>query len=307
VISSILKVQMSNVLSEVDPKGHRRVIDLVREAGVDVSDWSNFKNGPNPERAASNPKYCYEWAFVEPGKVVVLNLWFDSMEEQGESLRQEINPRQFGIDMGRAGRKTWERRASRMDRCIQQSARTKIPIRVIVCQGEMRTAEDPDSEPSHVYRRALDPKPWAITFYDQATGACVVTRGAEPDRFTDQFDEAAGDHSPEQRDANGKVFVRSAEVRKRVLRRAAGLCEFCGAPGFVKYDGRIFLETHHVIPLSEKGGDSEANVIALCPNHHREAHYSNRRVTMRGLLQSKVYEANSRAMQTIAIPIAAQE
>lgn len=302
-----MKEHMPNKLSEVEPKGHRRVIDLVREAGVGVSDWSNFKSGPKPERAASNPKYCYEWAFVEPGKVVVLNLWFDSMEEQGGILRQEINPRQFGIDMGRAGRKTWERRAARMDRCIQQSARTKIPIRVIVCQGEMRTAEDPDAEPSHVYRRALDPEPWAITSYDQTTGACVVTRGAEPDRYTDQFDEVTGNHTPEQRDANGKVFVRSAEVRKRVLRRAAGLCEFCGAPGFLKYDGRIFLETHHVIPLSEKGADIDANVIALCPNHHREAHFGNRRVSMRALLQSKVSEASNRAMQTVAIPIAAEE
>jgi hypothetical protein len=28
-----------------------------------------------------NPKYCYDWSFVELGKVVVLNLWHHSMKE----------------------------------------------------------------------------------------------------------------------------------------------------------------------------------------------------------------------------------
>jgi 5-methylcytosine-specific restriction protein A len=33
------------------------------------------------------------------------------------------------------------------------------------------------------------------------------------------------------------------------------------------------LETHHIIPLSEEGEDIEENVIALCPNDHRRAHF----------------------------------
>jgi 5-methylcytosine-specific restriction protein A len=46
-------------------------------------------------------------------------------------------------------------------------------------------------------------------------------------------------------------------------------------------DGKVFLETHHVIPLSEGGGDTEGNVVALCPNHHREAHHGANRDRMR--------------------------
>jgi len=38
-------------------------------------------------------------------------------------------------------------------------------------------------------------------------------------------------------------------------------------------DGRLYLETHHIISLSENGSDEVGNVVALCPNHHREAHY----------------------------------
>jgi 5-methylcytosine-specific restriction protein A len=34
------------------------------------------------------------------------------------------------------------------------------------------------------------------------------------------------------------------------------------------------LETHHVIPLSSQGDDDPKNMIALCANDHRQAHYS---------------------------------
>src|SRR5436309_803038 len=35
-----------------------RLIDLVEEAGLDVTDWGNFARGD--KWAAANPKYCYE-------------------------------------------------------------------------------------------------------------------------------------------------------------------------------------------------------------------------------------------------------
>ena len=34
-----------------------------------------------------------------------------------------------------------------------------------------------------------------------------------------------------------------------------------------------FLEVHHVKSLSDGGEDTLDNVIALCPNCHREKHY----------------------------------
>ena len=46
-------------------------------------------------------------------------------------------------------------------------------------------------------------------------------------------------------------------------------------------DGRLYAETHHVQPLAERGVDRVWNVVALCPTHHREAHYGSRRVQMK--------------------------
>ncbi|MBP2198913.1 HNH endonuclease signature motif containing protein [Pantoea cypripedii] len=46
-----------------------------------------------------------------------------------------------------------------------------------------------------------------------------------------------------------------------------------GQPGFRTQQGAIFAEVHHIIPLSEGGADEASNLIVLCPNDHRKAHY----------------------------------
>lgn len=38
-------------------------------------------------------------------------------------------------------------------------------------------------------------------------------------------------------------------------------------------NGQNYLEAHHIIALADDGEDTLRNVIALCPTHHREAHY----------------------------------
>ncbi|MEA3263527.1 MAG: HNH endonuclease signature motif containing protein [Pseudomonadota bacterium] len=82
-----------------------------------------------------------------------------------------------------------------------------------------------------------------------------------------------GDVSPPRAPASGTFFVRDERVRKRVIKRAKGRCEFCGELGFRKSDGTHYVEAHHIISLAKQGPDTLDNVIALCPSHHREAHF----------------------------------
>lgn len=66
-------------IEDLKPNSRPRVIELVAKAGIDVSDWGNFKGGT--EKAASNPKYCYEWSYENISKkLIVLNLWYDNLE-----------------------------------------------------------------------------------------------------------------------------------------------------------------------------------------------------------------------------------
>lgn len=35
----------------------------------------------------------------------------------------------------------------------------------------------------------------------------------------------------------------------------------------------LYLEAHHIISLGKDGPDTVENIIALCPNHHRQAYF----------------------------------
>src|SRR5690606_4963284 len=87
------------------------------------------------------------------------------------------------------------------------------------------------------------------------------------------FSASGNTGEPERRVVNSEAFIRNPDVRRRVLFRARGKCEWCSNNGFEMENGKVYLETHHVIPLSKGGLDLESNVAALCPNHHREAHF----------------------------------
>jgi len=77
-------------------------------------------------------------------------------------------------------------------------------------------------------------------------------------------------------------------VRKAVELRARGKCEQCGKPGFRKSDGTPYVETHHIIALANEGADRVSNVIALCADHHREAHYGANKDNLEKELITKV-------------------
>jgi hypothetical protein len=91
--------------------------------------------------------------------------------------------------------------------------------------------------------------------------------------INDIVEPDAGNDDPEYRTRMAGTYVRDQAVRSKVLRRANGKCEFCGKDGFLTKSGTKFLETHHIISLSEQGRDKVDNVIALCPNDHRQAHF----------------------------------
>jgi 5-methylcytosine-specific restriction protein A len=82
-----------------------------------------------------------------------------------------------------------------------------------------------------------------------------------------------GNQAPDRALHTGLSFKRDPKVRAYVIQRAKGYCEYCGKRGFQMTNGQHYVEAHHIIALAEQGPDTPENVIALCPNHHREAHF----------------------------------
>jgi len=270
-----------NTLDEIKPTKKEIVFDLVEEAGFDVSDWIESSNDPRGHKA--NPKYCYDWSFVQPGKVVILNLWHDMMAVENDLIVERAN---FRADAeshkGKVGRGAWFRRATQIDDALKTALQENLPVRVIINDGIKRERGVDDPVASRVTARQLDHEPWAITEYDWSTGEHAITREILTRKFIDQFDIDQSEKLPAERvSKQSVVFVRDPKIRDAVRVRANGKCEYCGEAGFQTESGAIYIETHHIVPLGEGGSDVVANVIALCPNDHRRAHFEIDSISMR--------------------------
>lgn len=81
---------------------------------------------------------------------------------------------------------------------------------------------------------------------------------------------------------------RNPYISEYAKRNAKGYCELCKnkAP-FNNKNGEPYLESHHIIWLSQGGIDSIENVVALCPNCHKKMHILNNQHDVEELLSLK--------------------
>jgi len=125
-------------------------------------------------------------------------------------------------------------------------------------------------------------------FYSLHSAALVIKSSMAEFASAAALAEQAGEDILQARDCHhittsSKLYVRSrtstryhrdAKIRAEVLRTAAGRCECCGELGFVTEGGERYLETHHIVEISQRGPDSMTNIVAVCPSCHRKAHYA---------------------------------
>lgn len=70
------------------------------------------------------------------------------------------------------------------------------------------------------------------------------------------------------------AYYRSQALKLYVIARSKEICEGCGESAPFQTKSGPYLECHHVHRLADGGPDHPKNVVALCPNCHRRAHFS---------------------------------
>jgi len=266
-----------SVLSDLRPTESHLIYDLVRAAGLDVSDWAKVKGGR--AKAAMNPRFCYEWAFVQTGELVILNLWHSDLQQSGTKVFRRLNLRKSARAESNSVRK---RRALSMDSAIREAYVYRLPVRVVLLDGDRQRT------PVRASRRLLDAAPWAVTRYSWETGDCMVIRGAVPVAPTgDAVDEieAFGEGTLKRRFVVHRKRERQLRQRKldEVLRKNRGrlACEVpnCGFD-FVEQYGDLgigYAQVHHKEPLStapKKGRKVTLKDLAVvCANCHVMIHH----------------------------------
>lgn len=115
-----------------------------------------------------------------------------------------------------------------------------------------------------------------------------VSAGPVLDALEDLDDHPIGLDRPDRIRKSGYGFQRDPAIRFHVVQRSHGTCEYCGKKGFLMVGGGGYVEAHHIIALADQGPDTLENVIALCPEHHRAAHYGAKRDALEAEMKLKL-------------------
>ncbi|WP_278406813.1 HNH endonuclease [Pseudomonas rhodesiae] len=298
-------------LETLRPAGKWMIIDCVQSAGIDVAAWSFRKTDGGPvDKPQSNGGYCYEWSFRSADiGTLLLCVWWEGLHVDGqgrvcfsENLRAYADSltQQLEKDPKNRNRTIKDpriNRAQHFSTTVQLAYMNSTPVRVVIVTGPVREREKEDERAKHdrATGRQLDDQPWFVESFEDDTGAFVLVRGNRnplsnvteltaveeaPTQLetvvvsgTPVVDQFATNERPDTYTFNGVQRYRDPSVRRRVLERSGGVCELTGIPGFSTSNGGIYLETHHIIPLSEGGLDTVENVIALTADAHRQAHF----------------------------------
>jgi 5-methylcytosine-specific restriction protein A len=297
-------------LETLRPTGKWMIIDCVQSAGIDVAEWSFRKTDGRPVALPqSNGGYCYEWSYRSADiSNLLLCVWWERLhvDSQGrvcfsENLKAYADTliQQLEKDYKNRNRTIKDSRINRAQHfsaTIELAYRNTTPVRVVIVSGPVREKEEEGKERDRATGRQLDDQPWFVESFDDYTGAFVLVRGnrnplsnvteatgveeapaqLETDVVSDTpvVDQFATNERPDTYIYNGVQRYRDPSVRRRVLERSGGVCELTEVPGFPMSNGGIYLETHHIIPLSEGGLDTIENVIALTADAHRQTHFS---------------------------------
>ncbi len=274
-------------ISDLPTLKRRTVYELMKVIGFDVRSWA-FSKTKSP---ASNPKYCYEWAFTDKDERVAVNVWHRNLKKRNATWMVEINAERTAISDPNATRR---RRAQHLNRVLAQSYAAGLPVHVVLLAGNAK----------RVFRRALDSQLWAVTDH-RRNGAFILTRGKTPSSHYFEFDERGLD-AREGKKYRQIIWARERERKIRAAKIAAFAKEhngriFCEVAG-CEFDferqygelGRGYIHVHHKNQLSKapiagrKVTKKDLNRFALvCPNCHAMIHLGNQCRPLRALITRK--------------------
>jgi 5-methylcytosine-specific restriction enzyme A len=261
------------LIDEVRPTIKSRVIDLVEQAGIDVSKWAEYK-GQSP---AANPKFCYEWAFVEDDRIV-LSIWTHQLAIKGGEVVWSGNINDF-VSSTDGPRRA---RAIKFREAIKLAYLKALNVNVIVCHGQPRRK----GQSEKVQARGLDSEKWSVVEFDPLTGQCEIVRGLirgiEASDY--DFDMFALEGLPRQRmrvHRSRELQLRQKKIELALLQNDGRLvCEVPGC-GFDFLDvygesGRGFAHVHHEIMLSTAPEEGRKTYLSdlkiVCANCHAMIH-----------------------------------
>jgi 5-methylcytosine-specific restriction protein A len=275
------KVTIMDVLEQLRPTQKLLVMNLLHDAGFDVSDWADYKG----RYATSNPK-SYNWSFEQPGEKIALCLWYPDFKKDGNTIYHRFKPAGRGARRTGPGTANWNKRGSDVRQRVQTAYEQRLPIRAIVIDGKQRNPNAAQPVASRVATRLLDPEPWAVTEFNYETGEWLLIRGVKPPvPAVSAPDAELSFFEGKQRPRFILHRRRESELRRKKIEQALAangklVCEVpnCGFDFKERYGsvGEGYAQVHHLIPLNKappEGRKIFLNDLAIvCANCHVMIH-----------------------------------
>lgn len=137
-------------------------------------------------------------------------------------------------------------------------------------------------------------QPFQILTNQQSLTQNITIAPVEEDSLTNEFLTQDIDDSEELEITRirriQEVIVRNQKSIRQLKQLYRGECQITGSEfTFIKTNGDLYSEAHHLIPLSEEGADSPYNIIVVSPLIHRMLHYGH----VEGLDLNRITEENT--------------
>jgi len=164
----------------------------------------------------------------------------------------------------------WERQRDIADDLIRNGRSGRVMANQAM-NGQSPTVwlQDDRSPHSHLIADALWSWPTVIALIAGHVSRATTTTN-------DSLDDLVTVTPPLGRDGGERTwrtvsgYPRDEAVRAEIIRRSGGTCERAGCGAGRPYPG--FLDVHHILGVGVS--DRPWNCVAVCPNCHREAHFS---------------------------------
>ncbi len=267
----------AEALENLAPRRKEVIYDILQRANISVDGWHRRKDDTEVEDFRSNPQFCYNWSFGSLAEGYVLCLWYGTLQAVGgipyfaESVLDTANElRRIADDptnstSARSRAVDQSIRALKLDAAIRESYERRMPVRVIVCDGDRRSRDELAERASAVSRRILDSEPWYVHRHDPVSGECKIVRGVKPD-----VDAAQASSGTEDADETEDVIQQRAiktrrgqkDFRDRLLAAYRRRCAVTGS----MVDA--ILEAAHIVPHAAKTDYLTRNGILLRADIH---------------------------------------
>ncbi|WP_109479927.1 HNH endonuclease [Paraburkholderia sp. C35] len=267
----------AEALENLAPRRKEVIYDILVRAKISVDGWHRKKDGSEVEDYRSNPQFCYNWSFGSIAEGFVLCLWHGTLQAEGgvpffaESVLDTANElRRIADDptestSARSRAVDQSVRALNLDAAIRESYDRRMPVRVIVCDGDRRSRDELAEKASAVSRRMLDSEDWYVHQHDRVTGRCKIVRGVKPD--LDDGHESTG-HDDDETD-DEVIQQRAIKTRRGQGPFRDGLLSAyrrrCAVTGSAV---DAVLEAAHITPHAEKTDYKTRNGVLLRADVH---------------------------------------